>query len=371
MVRISVCVLFYLVIIPAVAASGPLPERETPWSLPELQASVVLDAISIEDDRTTSATTFYPATDRFYVREASLEVTGRYGDRLSYEITAGTAACQGTAQFQLLEAGVLYDLAPALQVGFTKGHVVRGFAMYEECIEQLAAEKPVFNGVLSPCHPTGFVAEWQADLGSDWSAFTQLAALNGSAGTLEHESDLNLGTIVQTPLSPLAVSLYANRIEFLTGDYDQWGQQTSADGNRWGAGCRWHEGPLQAQVEHYWACGFPAQVIGPASNLLTDQERLDHFADWKMRAWYAQLGLAVATGWQSLPDILPYVRFQSWNRDVSGSGDSVAEYLTLGVVSALAGDKASLRFEYERQMTTPAGSQEEADRLIARIQFTL
>ena len=371
MARFSVCVLIYLVIAPAVATSEPLPERETPWSGPELQASVVLDAISIEDDRTTSATTFFPATDRFYVREASLEVTGRYGDRLSYEITAGTAACQGTAQFQLLEAGVLYDLAPSLQVGFAKGHVVRGFAMYEECVEQLVAEKAVFSGVLSPCHPTGFVAEWQADLGADWRAFTQLAALNGSAGSLERESDLNVGTIVQTPLAPLALSLYANRIEFLTGDYDPFGQQTSADGNRWGAGCRWREGPIQAQIEHYWASGFPAQVIGPVSNQLTDQERLDYFADWKMRAWYAQLGIALATGWESLPDILPYVRFQSWNRDVSGPGNAVAEYLTLGVVSALAGDKASFRIDYERQMTTPEGSQEEADRLIARLQFTL
>jgi hypothetical protein len=355
-----------LAMILASLASSPQ-ASEIP-DFPNLSASIVLDAINVEDDKALSQTTFFPGTDRFAVREASLELTGSYAERIDYVIKGGTATCQGNEQFQLLEAGVMIRVGSAARVGFEKSHVLRGFANWEECVDQLTAEKPNFAAVLAPCHPMGFKADWHGEW-RGWRGFAQIALLNGAGGSLEGEHDHNLGLHLDPPVPGLTVSAHVNDVEFLTGEWGMDGAPRSADGSRWGLGLRWTWSWLELQGEYLGAEGFPMQVIGPASADADDRERDAHFADHRMTCAYLQGGVHVNTGWSSIPRITPYARYQYWDHDRDAPTDEVAEYLTLGARADLAGDLASIRIDYERPLDTAESLAEEAARLIVRFQI--
>lgn len=337
--------------------------------MPEIHASLVLDAYAIDDDRPTTLTTFHPGTDRIAVREASLALEGVYGDRVEYALEAGTATCQGNTNFQLLEAGIMVRLAGGLRVGYKKAHVRRGYALFGECTDQLTAEKPVYSGVLAPCHPTGCFVEMDRSLGG-WEVEAQLAVLNGANGTLDGEHDVNLGATVHTPVQGVSLTGYYDDIEFLTGDMvDQ--AFLSGDGSRAGLGCDIRRGPFRFRAEHYWADGFPMQVIGPATSGSPRDDLLKHYEDHAMRAWYAQAGVDIPTGTAAVPSLRPYVRYQWWDRDEDSDGDAVSEYLTLGVLVPIEDTGATFRVDYETPTGTPDDLEEEAARLTARLQFSI
>ena len=356
MKRLTIACLLLLTAAPLTAAD---------YVMPEIRTSVVLDFIDIEDDGLTTETTFHPATDRFFVREASLELTGCHDDLVDYVVKGGTAACQGNTQFQLLEAGVMVRLGANARVGFEKSHVLRGFINYEECIDQLAAEKPNFASVLSPCHPTGFKADWRGEA-ERWRWFAQLALLNGSSDSLEDEHDYNLGLHLEPPVPGLTLSGYVNDVEFLTGEWDDDFNALSADGSRWGVGARWEDRGLHLQAERIEARGFPTSIIGPA-----DAGNDDHYADHHMLCAYAEAGLSLDVGGDRISAVVPYLRYQYWDRDTDAESDEVCEYLTVGTILKLADEYADIRLEYENPIHTADSEGAEAARFIARFQFLL
>ena len=364
--RCAALVAFLLLVVP-----WPCIADDSASHLPDVGVSVVLDARWLEHEGPTSATTFYPTTDRFFVRAATLDVSGRYGEHLSYSLEAGTAACTGSTSFQLLEAGVMYELHPKIRVGLRRGHVMRGYAVFEECTDGLTAEKPVFVLTLSPCHPTGFVTEFNSGPTDGWGMRGQLGLLNGAAGSLEGEHDYNIGILLETPVEGLSAAVYYNDIEFLTGELQPSGDALSGKGMRAGLGFRLDRGLFLVRAEHYWARGFPMQVIGPAPGDLPQEERLSFYEDREMRAWYVQAGIRVPTGLRAAPAVVPYCRYQSWDKDSKGEGDAVTEYVTVGVAVPLSSEGAKFRIDYEVPVATPSGSDEEAGRLIARLQVSI
>jgi hypothetical protein len=117
-----------------------------------------------------------------------------------------------------MEAGAFYRISKGMRFGFMKGHIRRGFELFEECTELLAAEKPVWALAFAPCHPTGAVFDGTYPLSSTSSVEGQIALLNGgTSGTLDDSYSLNVGVYFHLPPEGMAVSVFYNPLRDNTG----------------------------------------------------------------------------------------------------------------------------------------------------------
>jgi len=311
------------------------------------------------------------------VRHAMIGATGSIGEHVQFEIEAGTATCLRGGGFMLMDATVLYSLAPELKVGLKKGHILRGFELHDECMEVLTAEKPVFAKCFSPCHPTGAVLETRFDLGGSAAIEGELAYLNDETNaTTENQYDINIGLILRTPVEGLSIGGYYNPIRTTFGyELDSLGQTKfdenwnpipiHDDGFRAGFGADYQAHGLTARGEYYLGQGFFRGTAGSYA---------PRPADHQMRGFYIQGGYRIRTGLNALPHIQPYCRYQFWDKESNAPSETkdyiearvkVADwdyqYLTTGVALELGSEKAILRVDYETPISTPDGIMEEVD----------
>ena len=308
---------------------------------------------------------------RYALRHATFGFSGKVGERLSYELRAGSATCLAGGAFTLMDAEVMYEVAPGLQFGFLKGEIMRGLEFYEECVEVLTAEKPRFSNIFAPCHPQGAALEFERALGQSHLQM-QLVYLDGAGEDLDEEHDLNLGAQLSTPVPGLKFGGFytALRKRYGPGPDNQMVQDT---GSRWGLGAEYAPAQLHLRGEFY---GLKGYYNNPFSGTLysnaSDPDSYIDSADLEMSAAYLEAGYKLRTGLESLPWVLPYARFQSWDKASNAAGDHLFSYYTLGVQLALdeAGD-AMLRIDFEDSLDSPDGVEADAALLIVRLQASI
>lgn len=369
-------------------AAGAVPAEEltlgdvTP---PEIHASV---ALQMENYYGGDTVVYFghlkDAKSGFVIRHASVETIGQLGDYIEYNMEIGTATCQGSLMgLMLMEAGLFYKPFDFLKVGFMKGHIMRGFTLGEECIEQVPAEKPRFCKTITPCHPTGAVIETNYDINETMGITAQFAYLNGTSGKTDNEHDINYGLIFHTPLQGLSISGYYNDWDWQAYDNREQGYNPY-EGHRAGFGFNYDAYNVHLRSEYYHGRGFGG---GPVDSV-------------KMNALLAEVAYTFNLGHEKLSYIQPYVAYQWWDMfsngdryldstlDSSGrgvsdqylysyvdAGDYTCSYLAFGVSFGLGSSVAKLRIEYEVPLSFAddeyghaVSEDNEANRLLIRLQ---
>ncbi len=321
--------------------------------LPEIHAEVALQSeMYIGDDDTVSG--YLVPDDKFVIRHATIEATGQLGTFIEYNMEIGSATCMGPGnQILLMEAGLFIKPFDFLKAGIIKGHIMRGFELYDECVNVITAEKPRFSKTFASCHPTGAVLETDYNFTGTMGIAAQFAYLDGATGTFDEEHDINLGLTFRTPLEGLSVA----------GFYTDWLQDFEFDGepdngSRMGYGLNFDRLNAHLRGEYYIGKGF----YSPFGDSIMTSE------DLKMNAFYVEGAYAVQTGSDVLPYIQPYVMYQSWDKASNVEGDHIYSYLTAGVSLGLGEYDAKLRIDYEMPLSAPDEEPEEAARLIVRVQ---
>ena len=328
---------------------------------PEVHASVALQT-EFYGDGAPLLTSFGPGVDRYAVRHVAFEILGRVGARVEYNLEAGVASCMGGGDIKLMEAGVYYRLSPVLRLGVMQGHVFRGFELHQECVQVLTAEKPVWAQTFAPCHPMGVVCDFAVDLEGHTAIEGQLAYLNGADSTLDDEHDANMGLVFRTPVDGLSVAGYYNHVELGLGYSDEW-ELLHGTGYRVGAGVDYQAHNVLLRAEYYGGRGFE-KGVGVGSDE-TSVEPEDH----EMVAYYLEGAYTIATGFDPLPSVQPYVRYQAWDRASNGPEDLEYTYITAGVTIGLGHGDCSLKIDYEAPISTPEdAAEEEASRFVVRLQ---
>ncbi|MCD6417257.1 hypothetical protein J7M00_00545 [bacterium] len=321
--------------------------------LPDIHAEVALQSeMYFGEDDTISG--YLVPDDAIVVRQAVISAEGELGKYVEYFVEFGTAACMGRgAGVQRKHAGLLFKPCDFLKVGIVQDHAMRGFELYQCCMEVLTAEKPRFSKTLAPCHPLGAVIETDIDITGTMGIATQFGYFNGPAGTFDEEHDINLGLTFRTPLEGLSVA----------GFYTDWLQDFEYDGEpdngfRTGFGLDFDRFNAHLRGEYYLGKGFYSSF---GDSIMTSE-------DLKMNAFYIEGAYAVQTGWDILPYIQPYAMYQSWDKASNVDGDHTYSYLTAGVSIGLGEYDAKLRIDYEMPLSAPDDTPEEAGKLVIRIQ---
>ncbi|MCK4413477.1 MAG: hypothetical protein KAY32_08040 [Candidatus Eisenbacteria sp.] len=341
----------------------PSTGKAVAFPAPEVHACVTVQAEFLGDGPPL-ATSFGPGVNRYAVRHATFEVVGEVSEYVEYTLEAGVATCTGGGQLLLMEGGVHYRVLRHVRLGIMKGHILRGFDLRQECVAVLTAEKPLWALAFSPCHPIGAVCDFELDMEGHMALEGQLAYLNGAASTLDEEHDANVGLVFHTPLEGLSVAGYYNDVELDLGYSDDW-EQLHGNGYRAGIGidCQTHSAFLRG--EYYAGKGF-ARGVG-----MGEYETSVHPEDHEMRAYYVEGAYLIATGFQAAPYVQPYARYQVWDRASNGPEDLKSRYATVGITMGLGDGDSSLRLDYETPTSVPAAAEEEASRLVVRLQAKL
>ncbi len=317
----------------------------TAIDMPEIELDIVLDAHFYSGDTANEGD--FDTTNRYQIRKAAVSLEGVLTDRVEYAMEFGVATCIGSGdQLRIMEAVVMYELLDDVHVGLKQGHVLKGFAARRECSAQLSMEKPVFMSTLSDCHPQGAVLNGNFDLGGNMALEAELSLMNGPNGTLDGEHDYNLGMIFKTPVQGLDLAGYYNLTE--RQYYDEDYQQYSEDGFRAGGGIEYRNHNVWSTFEYYVGEGFERD-------------------DQKIAAWYAQLGYDAQVGIERLRSIQPFVRYESWDRDIDADEEQLYTYLEAGI-NVHVSDNTMLRGAFRTNTDTPNGVEEDPDSFIIRLQ---
>jgi len=290
--------------------------------------------------------------NKFTVRHAAIEVSHSPGRNIEYNFEAGSASCAGSGSFVLMEAGVFFRSFNFLKFGIMKGHIMRGFEFHQSCTEVLTAEKPRFTATFSPCHQTGAVMEGGYDFtGGPASIRLQIAYLNGAGGTVDAESNINLGLVFHTPLSGLSVSGFYSGIEEdleLDGEAER--------GYRTGIGIDLDLHNFLFRTEYYMGKGFYSEFSDINSENL------------EMRAFFVQGAYTVKTGLWIMPYFRPYIMYQSWDKASNAEGEHLYTYITGGLSFGLDEENTRMRIDFEKPVSAPDGVEDEASILTVRLQ---
>jgi len=304
--------------------------------------------------------------EKFSVREVTLELEGEL-QNIEYGIEVGSVTCpmNPLGNFQVLEAIVLYKISDWMRVGYMKGHIMRGFEMYEECTNLLTAEKPYFTKFFldGECHPVGSVLEFNYVF-SNKSSFQSQFAFLGIGGSFERQYNMNFGTIYHTPLQGLSIGGYYNPINLKLSNLD-WTQSTRF-GYRTGVGLGYDCYNILFRGEYY---------TGKAFNVNTNNLGVEP-KDLEMEAYYIQAGYRFNTGWDRMPYIQPYLQYQYWDRASNVDMWLKYKYIIGGITIGLGEDtKLRINYEtpystpdYEPDILTPDNPPDIANRLIVRLQ---
>ena len=288
------------------------------------------------------------------VRNATIKIVGHITDIFHYNAEMGVSKCPfglGSGM-KLLEAGVLFKPVKFLKAGIQKGHILRGFELRECCLDVLTAEKPKFATAVSVCHPTGIIINFDHSFTENTGLETEFAYMNDPTGTLKDgRHDINIGTIIRTPLPGLSASFFYTRIKT---DFES--DETLEKGWRSGFGVDYDNYNILARSEYYLIKGFTSDFEGASSS------------DLEMRAFYIQGGYRIRFMGDDGFYVLPYGMYQWWDKGSNVPGDHRATYLVIGANIGLSSHVAFVRIDYDRQLSHPVNTAEEADRLIIRLQ---
>lgn len=319
--------------------------------LPDIHAEVALQSeMYLGEDDTILG--YLVPDDAIIVRQAVIGIEGQLGEYIEYLVEFGTATCMGRgAGVQRKHAGLLFKPCDFLKLGIMEDHAMRGFELYQCCMQVQTAEKPRFSFTFAPCHPTGAVIEANYDFTETMGISTQFGYFNGPAGTFDEEHDINFGITFRMPFEGLSVA----------GFYTDWQQDFEydgepEDGSRIGFGLDFDRFNAHLRGEYYLGKGFYSSYEDVTSE------------DLKMNAFYVEGAYAVQIGLDVLPYIQPYMMYQSWDKASNVDGDYIYSYLTAGIAIGIGEYNAKLRIDYEMPLSAPDDMPEEAARLIVRIQ---
>ena len=297
----------------------------------------------------------------FSIRHATLEVEGEPSQYLEYNLEMGSATCLGRGgQILLMEASLFFKPCDFLKMGFMKGHILRGFELYQCCKEVITAEKPRYFKTFAPCHPTGAVIEADYDFTETTGITAQLAYLNGVVyGRVDDEYDVNLGVIFRTPVEGLQLGGYYNKVK---EDFELDGEPDA--GSRGSIGLNFERFNLHLRGEYYLGKGFYSRYEDVSSEEL------------EMRAFFVETAYKFQIEKEMLKYIQPYCMYQMWDKasNLDGEEEQKYDYLTLGVTFGLNGTSdadTKIRVNYETPLSKPESAQEEADQLIVRLQIDI
>jgi hypothetical protein len=369
--------------------------------LPTVHAHIALQAeVYSNGDSTYMAAIPRLAENGFTVRHALIVVEGKYESSLEYNLEIGTASCM-EGGVMIMEAGILYKPHPYWKTGITKGHVLRGFEMHQECVELLTAEKPLFAKKFSPCHPLGGIVEYERDLGEQSGLLMQLIMAEGTGGTFDDEHDINFGVQYQTPIEGLAFAgsltswrwnaPYSRKdsIRVPGGSRDEydvfWVEEKAVyDGYRASIGFDYDARNLMIRGEGYMGKGFKdlldfpyyADIWADSSNIAKITKA--PFEDLEMCAFFIQAGYTLPLVGHQIKYFQPYIQYQWWDQAVNLDGDYKSSFLTVGLNIGLGPGSTRLKVDYQTCLTFAGdgalpgyGEDEQADRLIARLQIGL
>ena len=376
--------------------SGRTGERED--DRPSVHVELALQAESYSGgDSTFNAGKAKYAETGFTIREAKGIIEGLYEDYLEYNLEFGSASCMDGG-FLVLEAGVLLLPYPGWKVGITKGHVLRGFEMYHDCVHLLTAEKPLFAKKFSPCHPLGVTVQYEKDFDKQSGILAQLAVCEGSGESFDDEHDINLGVHYRTPLPGLT----------LAGSYTFWRWNTNYtvqdsvhtpggtrddytyfrrdermvyDGNRMIFGFSYDNYRLQVQGEFFAGKGFKDLLDIPYyADLWADSGNIAKitgapFEDLEMNALLLQAGYEFPLRSDKFKFLQPYVQYQCWDQAANLDGDYRCSYLSIGLNIGLGNRDARFKIDYQTCLDFADdggllmyGEDQQSDRLITRLQ---
>ncbi len=361
------------------------------FELPEIHTNIVIQAESYFGDNDVvqdsswqgnfENTIYTVPESKFTVRSATIEAGGKFKEKIEYNMEIGMATCSGGTGINILlmEAGLFYKPYEFMKIGFMKGHIMRGFEMYDECVGVLTAEKAYSLGAFkNQCHPTGIIFEADYDLSKTMGFQTQIGILNGPQEmSFDTEYDRNIGLIFRTPLPGLSVGGYYNLIKQDFGNVDPaTNKPVYEEGNRFGFGADFDFNNIFLRGEYYAGKGFTGskvpETIKPAEKL-------------EMNAFYIEGAYTIKTNSGKISYIQPYVMYQSWNKasnvdafywdnpatiihDEILCENFVSNYLTAGITFGLDEEHTKLKIDYEFPVTVSDNESEEAGKLIVRLQ---
>ena len=364
----------------------------TELELPEIHTNIVLqtdtyfgDDVVIQDSswQGTFENTIYKVPDsKFAVRSVMIEVIGKFGKKIEYNMEFGMSTCPFSGAetgFGLKEAGVFYKPFEWIRLGFMKGHIMRGFEIHQCCTEVITVEKPHSGAAfIGQCHATGVVVEADYDISESMGFSTQLAFLNGFNGeSFDKEYDRNIGLIFRTPLPRLSICGYYNDIKQDLGKTDPVTYEPIYEkSNRMGFGAEFDFYNIFVRGEYYTGKGFSGKTV---------PDSIKTANDLKMNAFYVEGAYTIKTNWDIIPYIQPYFMFQSWNKASNVDGyywdntatfiddtiycdDFVSSYFTAGITIGLDEEHTKLKIDYEVPVDVPDNEFKEAKKLIVRLQ---
>ena len=321
-------------------------------SISEIHATVVMQSEFYfgEDDTTLG---YQIPDNRFTVRYATIELEGELDKYVEYNLEIGTASCVGPGiGVNIMEAGVYLKPVSFLKAGLIQGHIMRGFELYQECMDIVTAEKPRFAKTFVPCHPTGAVIALDCNFTETMGISAQLAYLNGPQKvTISKEHDMNLGLIFSTPIPGLSVGGFYTDIQ-QDFEYDD----TLDTALRKGFGFDYNAFNTHLRGEYYLGKGFYSNY--PEVN----SENLE------MRAFFVEGAYKWKTGVKVIYYIQPYVMYQSWDKAYNVEDGQKYTYLTAGLTLGIGSPNTKLRIDYVTPIDFPEDSYEEASRIILRLQ---
>ncbi len=372
---------------------------DSEW-LPSVHLEMALQAESFSNgDSTFFAGVAKSAESGFTIREAKMIVEGKYKAHLEYNFEFGNASCMDGG-FLLMGAGILYKPNSNWKVGITKGHVLRGFEMYADCVHLLTAEKPVFAKKFSPCHPLGATVEFERELGKNSGILAQLVAAEGSGGTLDDEHDINFGVHYRTPVNGLTLAASYNSWKWNAqysrkdsipdpkgsrDDYVTFYVRDKAiyDGYRAILGVDYDANNIEFRSEVYIGRAFRDLLDIPYyRELWADSSNTAKIAgapyeDLEMRALLIEAGYRIPIDHEQIRHLLPYVQYQFWDQAANlDNGDYKSAFVAVGFDLGIGPGSARFKVDYQTCINfaddggIPGYSEEEyADRLLARLQL--
>ncbi len=315
--------------------------------MPQLHTGIMLDLNTYQGHSANNGD--YNTSNKFKIRKATINASGTIGENTAYAIETGICSCAGSGgQWQLLEAEIGYHLNDNITVSIKQGHVLRGFSASTECLVRVPSERPDFVLAMSTCHPLGFVANFQYELPYNADIEFETAFMNGDT-TLDGEKDYNFGTILNTPLSGLALTGVYNLVE---KKYYLDGGMKSEEGYRAISGIKYDFYDFNITAEYFTGKGFQTKDTENDAYYLLGSYRLN--TNFSKRIEYIQ----------------PYARYSFWDKAAQSSRGEDYDYLDLGLVISLDA-YTKLNFNYKDTISLPKDMEELPSMFTARIQVSI
>ncbi len=299
---------------------------------------------------------FVLSDDEFMVRKAAISLHGTYGDHISFEMEFGSERCPFSTSddVRVLEGSIFFEPSEQFKIGYSRGHVLRGYQLAHDCTDLLAGEKVRWGKAIGACHPTGVQAEFDTDFSAGGGLTLQLSYNNGpTTDSLDDEHDFNIGVNYRSPVDGLFFTGFFTDLET---DFNL--DQKVDTGSRIGFGSRFDRNNFIIGGEYYIIDG----VSSPFEDIESD--------DLEMRAYYVETAYRFPMD-GIIAYVQPYIRFQSWDKGYNAGGNHEHKYLDSGLNMGISGYDAFFRLEYQTRIDEPDGVMDEEDKLIVRLQLNL